>query len=596
MNKNKETQLKQKIMHLANQKKYTEAKGVALKLSKVLPKDIEVWFALAQLQEHLGEFELAVRSYYQVCQGPSPRYAVAVEKAVILCWSNNFLKLGMAPARELIKLKPKSAEAFFYLGYFWFESLHFLTAEPYLVKAAQLDPEDATYQSYCAQLNTFIARPEKAILYYEKGQKLKADAPSVFTSSIMTHNYADSISDERVFEVHRSFGEKIEHEFINTDSLVHLDAPRPKRLKVAYVSADFKAHSVSYFLKAMVGSYSKEKFEVICYSDVEEPDAVTEYFQGISERWCESFSMSDEALYQQIIDDQIDILVDLGGYTGSIRLGVFARRAAPVQVTYLGYPNTTGLSRMDYRITDNWSDPEGQTDAFYTESLKRLPRGFLCFTPASDAPDVSALPALKDDAKGVCFGSFNAFTKLSPKLLNIWVKLLLSVPSSTLYLKAQPLCEEALREWVWGVFEKEGVDRKRVLLQGWEFEISSHLEQYSKVDIHLDSYPYNGTTTICESLWQGVPVISLAGRSHRSRVGLSLLSQVGLEDYIAQNESEYINIAIEKASNLVELAKLRGGLRERMRGSSLVDRKRFIEELEGSYEQMWEEKSLKKNS
>ena len=592
MNKNKETQLKQKIMQLAQQKKYSEAKDIALKLSKVLPKDIEVWFALAQLQERLGEFELAVRSYYQVCQGPSSRYADAIEKSVVLCWRHKFLSLGVAPARELIKLKPKSAEAYFYLGFFWFESRHYLTAEPYLVKAAQLDPENITYQSYCGQLNTFIARPEKAILYYEKGQKLKADAHSVFTSNIMTHNYADSVSDERVFEIHRSFGEKIEREFINNDSLVHLEAPRPKRLKVAYVSADFKAHSVSYFFKAIIESYSKENFEVICYSDVEKPDAMTEYFQGISERWCESYGMSDEVLYQQIIDDQVDILVDLVGYTGSIRLGVFARRAAPVQVTYLGYPNTTGLSRMDYRITDNWSDPEGQTDAFYTESLKRLPRGFLCFTPASDAPEVSALPALTEGVKGVCFGSFNAFAKLSPKLINIWVKLLLAIPHSTLYLKAKPLCEKALCEWLWGEFEKGGLDRKRVLLQGWEFEISSHLEQYSKIDIHLDSYPYNGTTTICESLWQGVPVISLAGRSHRSRVGLSLLTQVGLEDYIAQNESEYINIAIEKASNLAELAKLRGVLRERMRESSLVDRTRFIDELEGAYEQMWGEKSL----
>jgi len=593
MNKNKEAQLKQEIMQLASQKKYAEAKDIAFKLSRTLPKDIEVWFALAQLQEHLGEFELAVRSYYQVCQGPSPRYAVAVEKAVVLCWRNNFIKLGLVPARELIRLKPKSAEAFFYMGFFWFESRHYLTAEPYLVKAAQLDPKDATYQSYCGQLNTYIGRPEKAIVYYEKGQKLKADAHSVFTSSIMTHNYADSISDECVFEVHRSFGESIEHEFIKNNAMVHLKVPRPKRLKVAYVSADFRAHSVSYFAKAIVESYSKENFEVICYSDVEKPDAVTEYFQGVSEHWCEVYGMSDEELYKQIIDDQVDILVDLIGLTGSIRLGVFARRAAPVQVTYLGYPNTTGLSRMDYRITDNWSDPEGQTDKFYTESLKRLPGGFLCYTPASDAPDVSALPALKEGAKGVCFGSFNSFTKLSPKLIKLWVKLLLAIPHSTLYCKAQPLGEKALCEWLWGEFEKEGVDRKRVLLQGWEFKISSHLEQYSKVDIHLDSYPYNGTTTICESLWQGVPVISLAGSSHRSRVGLSLLTQVGLESYIAHNEDEYISIATEKASSLEELAGLREVLRERVRESSLMDRSRFIGELESTYEQMWEEKSLK---
>jgi len=592
MNKNKETQLKQQIMQLAQQKKYLEAKKIALKLTKVLPKDVEVWFALAQLQENLGEFELAVKSYYQVCQGPSPRYAVAVERAVILCWQHKFLSLGVAPARELIKLKPKSADAFFYLGFFWFESRHYLTAEPYLTKAAELAPENDLYQNYCGQLHTFIAQPEKAINYYEKGQKLNADNKSVFTSSVMTHNYADSISDERVFKAHRSYGEKIEREFLKNNALVVHESSRPKRLKVAYISPDFKSHSVSYFFKAIIESYSKDVFEVICYSDVEAPDAMTKYFEDLSDHWCESHGMTDEELYQRIIADRVDILVDLTGYAGSVRLGVFARRAAAVQVTYLGYPNTTGLSQMDYRVTDNWSDPEGQTDEFYTESLRRLPSGFLCFTPASDAPGVSDLPALKEGVKGVCFGSFNAFAKISPTLIGIWVKLLLAVPTSTLYLKAKPLCEGALCERLWEEFEKGGVDRKRVLLQGWELEISSHLEQYSKVDIHLDSYPYNGTTTVCESLWQGVPVISLAGRSHRSRVGLSLLSQVGLEDYVAQSESEYINIAVDKASNLAELAKLRTVLRGRMRESSVVDRAAFIGELEDAYEKMWEEKSL----
>lgn len=590
MNKNKEAQLKQKIMQLANQKKYVEAKDLALKLSKALPKDIEAWFALAQLHEKLDEFELAVKSYYQVCQGPSSRYAAAVERAVILCWQHRLLSLGVAPARELIKLQPKSADAHFYLGYFWFESRHYLTAEPYLAKASELAPKNALYQNYCGQLNTFIARPEKAISYYEKGQKLKTDTYSVFTSSIMTHNYADSISEDRIFEAHRSFGEMLERDLLQGDNLVEVKGKRPSRLKIAYLSPDFKSHSVSYFFKAILETYSKDRFELMCYSDVEKPDAVTDYFRGESEYWCDSFGMTDEALYQQIVDDKVDVLVDLAGYAGSVRLGVFARRAAPLQVTYLGYPNTTGLSQMDYRITDHWSDPEGEADAYYTETLKRLPGGFLCYTPAADAPDVSALPALKKGASGVCFGSFNAFAKLSPKLIGVWVKLLVAIPNATLYIKAKPLDEKALCEWVWKTFEKGGVERSRVLLQGWEFEVSSHLDQYSKVDIHLDSYPYNGTTTICESLWQGVPVISLAGSSHRSRVGLSLLSQLGLGSYVACNEDEYVKIALEKSSNLAELCDTRKELRGRMRESTLLDRVRFIAELEGAYDQMWEEK------
>ena len=592
MNKNKEMKLKQRVMQLAQQKKYPEARDVALSLVQVLPKDIEVWFALAQLQERLGEFESAVRSYYQVCQGPSPRYEMALEKAVLLCWEHKFISLGVSPARALIKLKPNSSQAYFYLGFFWFEARHYLAAEPYLVKAAEMAPDDALLQLYCGQLYTFIAQPEKAIVYYKRCQKLNPDDNHAFVSSILTHNYTCEISDEQIFQVHKEFAKKIELGCLSDEGESGVYSSRPDRLKVAYISADFRAHSVAYFFKAMIESYSKDKYELVCYSDVETPDSVTEYFKSLSGCWLDSHKMTDEELYQQVRADGVDILVDLAGYAGSIRLGVFARRAASVQVTYLGYPNTTGLLAMDYRITDELSDPEGQTEAFHTEVLKRLPGGFLCFTPADNSPDVSPLPALKAGGGGVCFGSFNSFSKLSMRLLNLWVKVLLAVPNSTLYVKSKPLAEEALREWVWRTFEEKGVDRARVTLKGWESEVSSHLEQYSKVDIHLDSYPYNGTTTICESLWQGVPVISLVGLSHRSRVGLSILSQVGLDSYVAHNEQEYVNIAIDKAANVGELCGLREGLREKMRSSSLLDRSRFIGELEAVYEQMWVEKNL----
>jgi len=517
---------------------------------------------------------------------------MALEKAVLLCWEHKFISLGVSPARALIKLKPNSSQAYFYLGFFWFEARHYLAAEPYLVKAAEMAPDDALLQLYCGQLYTFIAQPEKAIVYYKRCQKLNPDDNHAFVSSILTHNYTCEISDEQIFQVHKEFAEKIELGCLSDEGGSGVYSSRPDRLKVAYISADFRAHSVAYFFKAMIESYSKDKYELVCYSDVETPDSVTEYFKSLSGCWLDSHKMTDEELYQQVRADGVDILVDLAGYAGSIRLGVFARRAASVQVTYLGYPNTTGLLAMDYRITDELSDPEGQTEAFHTEVLKRLPGGFLCFTPADNSPDVSPLPALKAGGGGVCFGSFNSFSKLSMRLLNLWVKVLLAVPNSTLYVKSKPLAEEALREWVWRTFEEKGVDRARVTLKGWESEVSSHLEQYSKVDIHLDSYPYNGTTTICESLWQGVPVISLVGLSHRSRVGLSILSQVGLDSYVAHNEQEYVNIAIDKAANVGELCGLREGLREKMRSSSLLDRSRFIGELEAVYEQMWVEKNL----
>lgn len=591
MNKKQELILKQRVMQLAQQKKYSEAKDIALTIVRALPKDIEVWFALAQLQEHEGEFEAAVRSYYQVCQGPSPRYADAIEKSVVLCWKHRLLSLGVSPAQELIKLKPTSPDAYFYLGYFWFESMHYLTAEPYLLKALELAPDNAFLQCYCGQLYTAIALPEEAIPYYERAQKLKPNDIETFTSGIMSYNYADTISEEVVYRAHRSFGEKLEEKYSSLEGVSDLPAGRPERLKVAYISADFKYHSVAYFFKAIIESYSSEKFEVICYSDVDKPDEMTECFKGLSDFWVDSCGMTDEELYLQIREDGVDIVVDLAGYSGATRLDVFARKAAPVQVSYLGYPNTTGLSRMDFRVTDNWSDPESVA-CLYSESLKYLPGGFLCFTPVNDAPEVSFLPALHRDSERVCFGSFNAFQKLPVRLLKVWARVLLAVPNSFLYIKAKPLNEKALCERVVRIFEDQGVSRDRLELVGWTSDAGSHLGAYSKIDIHLDSYPYNGTTTICEALWQGVPVITLSGESHRSRVGLSLLSQLGLESFVASSEQEYIDIAVMKASDLASLSELRKGMRDRMRSSTLMDRSRFISELEAAYEQMWVEKIL----
>jgi len=592
MNKNKELKLKQSLMKLAQQKKYAEARSVALKLLKAFPKDIELLFALAQLQEHLGEFEAAVRSYYKVCDGPSSRYVAAVERSVMLCLEHKMFTLGLAPARALIKLKPNSSGAYFNLGYFWFELKQYMAAEPYMVKASDLDPDNAVIKAYCGQIYTFIAQPEKAISYLEQNQKLKIDDMPQHGSYVMTHNYVYDISEDAVYKAHCSYAKKVEQKYPHITPLPSKKSSRPERLKVGYCSADFKFHSVASFFKAMIEGYSKDTFEIFCYSDVEKSDEMTSYIKGLSDHWCDSKNMSDEQLFQRVRDDQIDILVDLMGYTGTNRLGVYAQRAAPVQVTYLGYPNTTGLVEMDYRITDEWSDPKGRVEAFYTESLQRLPGGFLCFTPSDEAPDLSLLPALKEGAKGVCFGSFNAFHKISPQLLKIWAKVLLAVPNSTLYMKTKPLQEKALCEKVWETFEAEGVARDRVELSGWAQAVASHLECYDKVDIHLDSYPYNGTTTLCESFWQGVPAISLAGESHRSRVGLSLLTQLDLASYVATSEQEYIDIAIRVSEDLDALGDLRKNLRERMRQSSLMDRTRFISELEDAYENMWEQKAL----
>jgi predicted O-linked N-acetylglucosamine transferase (SPINDLY family) len=255
---------------------------------------------------------------------------------------------------------------------------------------------------------------------------------------------------------------------------------------------------------------------------------------------------------------------------------------------------------MDYRLTDRWADPVGKTENLHTEILVRLPSGFLCYSPINTVA-VSPLPALGNthsdgvesgEGRGVCFGSFNSFQKITDKMLDAWIEILNAVENSRFLLKSIAMQEDETREKTAKYFTDRGIERSRVELLGFTPEKEDHLALYGKVDIHLDTFPYNGTTTTCEALWQGVPTVSLAGDSHRARVGLSILNQVGLSDYIANSFSDYVALAIEKASDLKALSELREGLRERVSNSALTDVSLFATELSDAYEKMYEERVL----
>jgi predicted O-linked N-acetylglucosamine transferase (SPINDLY family) len=392
------------------------------------------------------------------------------------------------------------------------------------------------------------------------------------------------LNEHESYLAHKKFGENLEGRF--PDRVFKRQKPKTEKLRIGYISADFYWHSVSYFFRAALLGKARENFDIYCYSDSDKSDDMTDELRAASDVWRESRALTDKQLCNQILTDKIDILVDLSGYASRNRMEVFARRAAPIQVTYLGYPNTTGLSRMDYRLTDQQSDPEGSTEQFYTESLLRLQGGFLCYYPNACAPSVSPLPASQNGGQ-ICFGSFNTFQKIGPQLLEAWAKILKQVKNSKLLIKAGPLHDAEFCAWVRQYFEQEGIDPLRVELMGWTGDKADHLELYSKIDLHLDTFPYNGTTTTCEALWQGVPTVTCVGEVHRARVGYSILSQLDMQDYAAHSIDGYIAKAVEKANDLVELSKLRAQLRERMQKSSLMDVERFSSNLADAYSQMY---------
>ena len=284
-------------------------------------------------------------------------------------------------------------------------------------------------------------------------------------------------------------------------------------------------------------------------------------------------------------EDEIDIFVDLAGHAGLNRLQVFAHKPAPVQVTWLGYPNTTGLTGMDYRITDAFADPPGMTEAFHSETLVRMPECFSCFKAPLQSPDVAPLPALSSGH--VTFGSFNMFSKMTADVLATWARILLRVPNSQLVIKYQGMDSAYMRELIQNIFVGHGVEKERVHTLGRDVSHGEHMARYHTIDIGLDPFPYNGTTTTCDALWMGVPVVVLAGNTHVSRVGVSQMSNLGMQEMIAQNTNEYVDIAAVLANDLPRLAKLRGGLRQRMAASPLNNVPRFTRFLETAYQDMW---------
>ena len=358
-----------------------------------------------------------------------------------------------------------------------------------------------------------------------------------------------------------------------------------RKLKLGYVSPDFKRHSVVFFIESVIRSHDRSQVEVYCYSNVATADEYTDRLRGISDKWRDIRVKSDDQVCEMIRSDGIDILINLAGHTSDNRLTVFARKPAPVQVTYLGHANTSGLETIDYRITDALANPSGLTECYHCEQLIRLPRCFLTYVPPANAPEVAISPFSRN--AHITFGSFNNAVKINHRVIALWAKLLLALPKSRLLLKSFAFSSVKAKSRFITVFAEHDIEPERIELLDFVPEVSDHLELYREIDIALDTFPYNGTTTTCEALWMGVPVVALAGTSHVSRVGVSLLGNVGLAELIAKDTDSYLTLALDLANDTARLQQLRSSLRDRLRLSPLTDALGFTRDLEDAYRGMW---------
>jgi predicted O-linked N-acetylglucosamine transferase (SPINDLY family) len=425
------------------------------------------------------------------------------------------------------------------------------------------------------------ARNAEAVEYSRKLVALDPGNAAAHSQLLYELNFLPGQDPRQLFAEHLGWARR-HAEPLTAAAAPHANDRAPeRRLRIGYVSPFFRQHAVTYFVEPILLAHDHEQFDVFCYSDGTTLDATTARLRSAADVWCDVQSETDEQLAQIIRDDQIDILVDLSGHMGRHRLLAFARRPAPVQVTYIGYQNTTGMSAMDFRLTDERADPTGQTDAVYTERLVRLPRAFYCYQP-TPAPEVSPLPALTNN--WITFGSFNNTIKLTPVVFATWLELLARVPRSRLLVLAYEggHLERHLHE----LAHDRGIDPTRIELANRRSR-EDYLRLIQRADIALDAFPGNGHTTTCDALWMGVPVVMLEGETYLSRYGAPALAAVGLERLIARTTGEYIEAATQLAGDLTALAELRRTLRPRFADSILCDGPGFTRNLEAAYRDMW---------
>ncbi|MEM9627542.1 MAG: hypothetical protein AAGA21_14990, partial [Pseudomonadota bacterium] len=417
-------------------------------------------------------------------------------------------------------------------------------------------------------------------------ETLAPDAFVLQATRALYLNYDPDISNEALQEVHRTIGRRFANALTPLDQhSLALPHDPERRLRIGFVSPDFRSHSVAYFARSYFGAFDRDRFDVVAYASVAKPDLVSEDLRSLVTEWRNVFDLNDQMLAELIRQDRIDILIDLAGFTRDNRLLVFTARPAPIQMTYIGYPNTTGLPAIDYRITDWITDPEGVDDD-YSETLIRMPGCFLNYAIPAHAPPVEPGPCEKRGY--ITFGSFNNFAKINPKLLALWADVLHAVPDSRILFKSTSSGDPTAQEVIRGELECLGIDPVRVLFNGFEPTPQNHLAVYNEIDIALDTFPYHGTTTTCEALWMGVPVVTLRGDRHASRVGASLLTAIGFPAGIAENAEDYVTTARLLAENPGLLKTARRTLRDTVVGSSLCDGRSHAAMLEQAFRAVWQ--------
>lgn len=487
---------------------------------------------------------------------------------------------AVAAARLATVADASQFEAWTNLGTALGSTGELIEAEAAHRRALQIYPQYATGHFNLGNALNDLWRGPEARAAFRRALEIDPDDASQRGNHLINLIYDEDASEAALFEEHRKWAAR------GTQNAIFENEAEPeRRLRVGYVSPDFRTHSCAYFLAPLFANHDKGGFEVFAYSNNARNDDVTDTLRGTVDHWRDLHGVDDQTAAGMVAADGIDILVDLAGYSRGGRLEVFARRPAPVQITWLGYAATTGMAAMDYRLSDAIADPEGTADGLHTETLIRLQGGFHCYQPPVQAPEVAPPPM---QANGyVTFASFNNLAKINQAVIKVWAATLAAVPNSRLLLKGQGLEQAPVRDRLLAAFAAEGVGEGRIETLAWVPRDQSPLRAYGQADIALDTFPYNGTTTTLEALWMGLPLVTLAGARHSGRVGASLLTHAGLDLEIPQTAEDYVRFAAALAGAPERLAAFRSRVRGSLKASPLMDGPGFAAKIEAAYRDVW---------
>lgn len=526
-------------------------------------------------------FDQAVVAYRHALQA-KPDYTEAHNNLGNALYDGGFLDEAIAAYHHALWLNPNFAKAHNNLGNALRDKRQFDEGLAACRDAIRLEPDFADAHNSYGNILKDTGQIEQAVGSYQRALDFSPNDPGIHSNLIFSLEFHFAYSQAAILQEATRWDERHGKPLCCSIKPHTNDRHPNRRLRIGYVSGDFMRHCQSLFTIPLFSSHDREQFEIYCYSSVIRPDDITRRIEPLAHVWRNAIGLSDARLADLVRADGIDILIDLTMHMARGRPLLFARKPAPIQVAWLAYPGTTGLSAIDYRLTDPYLDPPGQNDDDYSEKSIRLPDTFWCYDPLTSGIETNKLPASEN--KHVTFGCLNNFCKISERVLALWATVLLTVPDSQLLLLAP---DGSSRQRTLDILASFNIDPKRIQFVSFAPR-SQYLRTYQRIDIGLDTLPANGHTTSLDSYWMGVPVVTLVGQTVAARAGWSQLSNLGLQELAAKMPEQFVEIAANLAGDLPRLNNLRSTLRQRLQRSPLMDAPRFSRNIEAAYRRMWQ--------